>query len=1691
MVPDNSSQVEKKVLHSSVDHLHFQRSTMKIPSQSHSHPWNLFNKSCSQLSRILLAVFLMVVSLEVIESKFHVKTLPGFVGDLPFILETGYIGVGESDVVQFFYYFIESEGNPKDDPLILWLTGGPGCSALSGLFYEIGPLTINYENSTLEKAILELKPHSWTKVASIIFLDQPAGSGFSYARTPEGYIANDTLANADLPISEEGIEVEEWPQINIKGYVLGNPVTDRNSDLNSKIPYAHNMALLSDEIYESAKENCHGEYVNVDPINSLCIHDLQVVEKCFERIFRPHILEPSCEPSDPIKSNMLGRSMRSLDEISVDAWPLPQEGSYIYSSTWANSRDVREALHIHEEFNDIEWVRCNKTIKEGNGKEPMPYTHNVPSVVPYHQLLADKNCRALVYSGDHDMVVPYINTLNWIKSLNLSVENDWRPWFVDKQVAGYTMKFSKNDYSLTYATVKGGGHTAPEYKPKECLSMFIRWLANNPLETLKLVEKKIHVRSFAPIDRCIKFFNQWIAAIEMGRKVIDLFCGIQLLTGLRIGSGASPWVGLRVGSWRGGLVGARMDPDTSGTCVTSLTTTKGVLACGKAWALHSGELEFESWGGPFWRYGDFDPGLHALAALPLKHPVRPCVTALQVEQLPTCQADGIGGLPVRLGRVGSLSGSTMKLTSQSHLQPWILFDKPCSQLGLISLALFLMVVSLEVIESRYLVKTLPGFDGDLPFTLETGQQSALSYIGVGDSDDVQFFYYFIESEGDPKDDPLILWLTGGPGCSGLSALFYEIGPLTINYENSTLEKAILEIKPHSWTKVASIIFLDQPAGSGFSYARTPEGYISNDTLSAMQTYQFLRKGYVLGNPVTNLSSEYNSRIPFGHNMALLSDEIYESTKENCHGEYVNVDPVNSLCIRDLEVVEKCFERIFTPHILEPSCEPSNPIKSNMLGRSMRSLDEISVDAWPLPQFRMHWCRDGTYIYSSTWANSRDVREALHVHEVGSSFGDHDMVVAYFNTLSWIKSLNLPVENDWRAWFVNKQVAGYTMKFSKNDYSLTYATVKGGGHTAPEYKPKECLSMFMRWLANNHLGPLAKAVSLRVMHGYKCSQQPAGEHFPRYSVKFKIILYIYHSTGQLIEFQTYWLEAWKLNLGTRMKLPSQSHFQPWNNLFNNSCTPILFAVFLLLVSLMVIESRFLVKTLPGLDGDLPFTLETGYIGIGESDDVQFFYYFIESEGNPKDDPLVLWLTGGPGCSSLSGLLYEIGPLTINYENSTLEKAILEITPHSWTKVASIIFLDQPAGSGFSYARTPEGYIANDTLAAMQTYQFLRKWLVDHPEFLKNPFYVGGDSYSGIVVPMVVQEIYNGIEVGEWPQINIKGYVLGNPVTNISSEYNSRIPFAHNMALLSDEIYESAKENCRGEYRKVDPNNSLCIRDLKVVEKCFERTYKGHILEPACEPTNPFKSNMVGRSMRSLDKTSVDALQLPQFKMHWCREGSYIYSSTWANSRDVREALHIHEEFNDIEWTRCNITIQIAVYKGPISYTHNVPSVVGYHQRLANKNCRALVYSGDHDMLVPYFNTLNWIKSLNLPVENDWRPWFVDKQVAGYTMKFSKNDYSVTYATVKGGGHTAPEYKPKECLSMFMRWLANNPLCSENFNDVEAAFLLSKRTLEICQVDSCFMLDMGLNYAFLSLNSQRLLIRSVFLSESSIVFDAYMR
>jgi len=451
---------------------------------------------------------------------------------------------------------------------------------------------------------------------------------------------------------------------------------------------------------------------------------------------------------------------------------------------------------------------------------------------------------------------------------------------------------------------------------------------------------------------------------------------------------------------------------------------------------------------------------------------------------------------------------------------------------------------------------------------------------------------------------------------------------------------------------------------------------------------------------------------------------------------------------------------------------------------------------------------------------------------------------------------------------------------------------------------------------------------------------------------------------------------------------------------------------LLLSAQTVLSGQIVKYLPGYDGELPFKLETGYISV---DDSELFYYFVESEGNPQEDPLFLWLTGGPGCTSFSGLIYEVGPLEFDIENYTGGLPKLKYYPYARTKAASMIFLDSPVGTGFSYSRTPEGWPSSDTKSAEQSYQFLRKWMVEHPQFISVQLFIAGDSYSGIPVPLITKKIIEGNKDKGKPYMNIKGYLIGCPRTDSFIDFNTRVEFAHGMALISDDIYENARRSCKENYFKVDPENTECLAALGDIDKCVKDLFDRDILKPKCELFSPDMGENSDR--RSLEEGASKFLQLQSMSPKaWCTDFLLKRSMIWPNDDSVQEALHVRKG-TIRHWERCNHSL---------SYTQDVSSVIPVHKELSRSALEVLVESGDKDMAIPYVGTLKWIKSLNLTLVENWRPWFIDHQVAGYTMKYSDNGYRLTFATVKGAGHPAPEFYRRECYDLFERWVHYNPI-----------------------------------------------------------------
>ncbi|KAL3371945.1 hypothetical protein AABB24_008470 [Solanum stoloniferum] len=445
------------------------------------------------------------------------------------------------------------------------------------------------------------------------------------------------------------------------------------------------------------------------------------------------------------------------------------------------------------------------------------------------------------------------------------------------------------------------------------------------------------------------------------------------------------------------------------------------------------------------------------------------------------------------------------------------------------------------------------------------------------------------------------------------------------------------------------------------------------------------------------------------------------------------------------------------------------------------------------------------------------------------------------------------------------------------------------------------------------------------------------------------------------------------------------------------------------------SHSTIEYLPGLQGRLPFPLETGYVGIGKDEEVQLFYYFLESESEPTTDPLLVWLSGGPGCSSVIAIVNEIGPLRFVEQvyNGSMPSFVLN--PHAWTKIANIIFLDQPVNTGFSYATNSAAYKYTDVQACEYVDEFLRKWLSDHPQYISNQFYISGNSYAGTIIPVIAQFILNGNAAGKEPLVNLEGYLLGNPITIRLEDYNYHIPFCHGMGLVSDELYKSLEKNCGGEYTNIDPNNTGCTNDFQNFEQIVSNINVEHVLKPFCKNDDDLRSPyQMSGERRLLDDKLISLQHEDKCASDWRKHMRY-----WANDLEVQEALHVRKGIIG-SWIKCRKDIGRGSHH---NYTFTIDDVIPYHANLSTKGYRSLIYSGDHDYMEPFQSTQAWIKSLNYSIVDDWRQWNTNNQVAGYTRSYSNK---MTYATLKESGHTACTDKPEECFAMFKRWISHNPL-----------------------------------------------------------------
>uniref|UniRef100_A0A453CPI5 Uncharacterized protein n=1 Tax=Aegilops tauschii subsp. strangulata TaxID=200361 RepID=A0A453CPI5_AEGTS len=231
-----------------------------------------------------------------------------------------------------------------------------------------------------------------------------------------------------------------------------------------------------------------------------------------------------------------------------------------------------------------------------------------------------------------------------------------------------------------------------------------------------------------------------------------------------------------------------------------------------------------------------------------------------------------------------------------------------------------------------------------------------------------------------------------------------------------------------------------------------------------------------------------------------------------------------------------------------------------------------------------------------------------------------------------------------------------------------------------------------------------------------------------------------------------------------------------------------------------------------------------------------------------------------------------------------------------------------------------------------------------------------------------------------------------------------------------------EHCQGEdYRK--PTNTPCAQALGTFNNLRSEVMTAQILLDDCYLVSPGpgtqtdKSASASRKILSEEAVIVRGRRVkhpPPRVPLGCYSYTAYLSYFWANDVLTRDALGIKDGTVD-EWVRC--------HSGDLPYAVDIGSSIKYHRNVTANGYRALVYSGDHDAIVPHLGTQAWVRSLGFPVVDDWRAWHLDGQSAGFTIAYSNN---MTFATVKGAGHTAPQYEPERCYAMFSRWVLHQPL-----------------------------------------------------------------
>ncbi|RDW25909.1 Alpha/Beta hydrolase protein [Yarrowia lipolytica] len=405
--------------------------------------------------------------------------------------------------------------------------------------------------------------------------------------------------------------------------------------------------------------------------------------------------------------------------------------------------------------------------------------------------------------------------------------------------------------------------------------------------------------------------------------------------------------------------------------------------------------------------------------------------------------------------------------------------------------------------------------------------------------------------------------------------------------------------------------------------------------------------------------------------------------------------------------------------------------------------------------------------------------------------------------------------------------------------------------------------------------------------------------------------------------------------------------------------------------------------------------SGYVDI-EEEDKHFFYWFFESRNDPKNDPVLLWLNGGPGCSSMTGQFFELGPSSIN------EDLTLTWNPSSWNQNASVIFLDQPVNVGFSYS---SNRVKNSRAAAEDVHKFLSLFFDKFPKYAKQDFHIAGESYAGHYIPAIATEIQSHSD----KNYNLTSILIGNGITDERTQVEYYRPMACGEGGYPAVI---TPEECD----KMERDVPKCQR---LVDLCYSTNNR-----IACVAPN-FYCNAV--TMGAYQQTGRNVYDIRE----QCGDSDLCYEqedwiTAYLNQPHVLEAIGAEVEV--FEGCKNDVGIDF-VFDGD----HNRP----FHYDIADlldDGLPVLIYAGDKDFICNWLgnqawtDTLDWTdaESFFLAETRNWTAQVPTKHGKTKAVHAGtvKNAGKLTYLRVFDAGHMVPFNQPETSLDMVNRWIAGD-------------------------------------------------------------------